>query len=127
MHKSSPPFATGVGSALHGLLRQISACSCIDHLVSGLLLRTLRFICIEINYLYNKFKLAFATPTSKNLSLLEIKSNWPIMQKVHDEINRATLFILSLLNSIRFQVLFHSLWVLFHLSFTVLVPYRISN
>ncbi len=78
MHKSSPPFATGVGSALHGLLRQISAYSCIDHLVSGLFFWTYRFVIVQTRFRYASILIDF--------SLLRKKSNWPIMQKVHKQI-----------------------------------------
>jgi len=98
MHKSSPPFATGVGSALNSLLRSISACSCIDHLVSGLCFWT---NCFNIKNIQTCFRFA---SIFINFSLLKKKSNWPIMQKVRKQISDQ--LILLLIVSITFQVLF---------------------
>jgi hypothetical protein len=66
-HKSSPYFATYVGSVLQGPLGLSSTCSWLDHPVSGQIDTTI----------YN-----FITPTPKGLSLLYQFTRWPIMQKV---------------------------------------------
>ena len=68
------------------------------------------------------FRLAFATPPPlKGLSLLQILTPRPIMQKVR----RHPTWGLRPLVGNKFQILFHSLNKgAFHLSLTVLVHYR---
>ena len=68
------------------------------------------------------FRLAFAAPPSlKDLSLLQIITPRPIMQKVR----RHTTWVLRPLVGNKFQILFHSPnRGAFHLSLTVLVHYR---
>jgi len=67
-----------------------STCSWLDHLVSGLIHRTYRFL-----------KLALTEPSPNGLSLLYELTCWPIIQKVRCY----KWFLLQLLVSIQFQIL----------------------
>ena len=77
------------------------------------------------------FRLAFATaPSVSDLTSPLRLTRWLILQKArrHTLSNRNCPIVLRPVVSIRFQVLFHSPHRgTFHLSFTVLVHYRLSN
>ena len=108
-HKSSPPFATDVGSVLHPDTLQTSTCSWLDHTVSGFI---------------NLTWFVFTSPTSLDLSSQDQWTRWPIMQKVRGHlVPEATR--LPLLVYLWFQVLFHSLfWVLFTFPLRYFVHYQ---
>ena len=76
-------------------------------------------------------RLAFATaPSVSDLTLPLRLTRWLILQKArrHTLTTRKPSIVLRPVVSIRFQVLFHSPHRgTFHLSFTVLVHYRLSN
>ena len=77
------------------------------------------------------FRLAFAAaPSVADLTLPLKLTRWLILQKArrHTLTMQASPIVLRPVVSTRFQVLFHSPYRgSFHLSFTVLVHYRLSN
>ena len=77
------------------------------------------------------FRLAFAAaPSVPDLTLPLKLTRWLILQKArrHTLTMQASPIVLRPVVSTRFQVLFHSPYRgSFHLSFTVLVHYRLSN
>ena len=91
---------------------------------------SLGFVSNPSNYIA-LFRLAFATaPSVSDLTLPLKLTRWLSLQKArrHTLTMQASPIVLRPVVSIRFQVLFHSPYRgSFHLSFTVLVHYRLSN
>ena len=111
-HRSSLPFVTDTGSGLHARVPRASPCPWVDHPVSGRLDATIR-----------PFGLGFpAAPAVAALTSLRQTTRRLILQKAR---RHQTCIWLRPAGGTRFQALFHSpRRGAFHLSLTVLVPYR---
>jgi hypothetical protein len=111
-HRSSLPFVTDTGSGLHARVPRASPCPWVDHLVSG-----------RLNATGRPFGLGFpSAPAVAALTSLRKTTRRLILQKARRHQDHSWL---RPAGSTRFQALFHSpRRGAFHLSLTVLVPYR---